>query len=143
MNSNEIRQRLEHELRSTGSRLREQGWPLDARQLSEMMPTDEPQGDAFDRIEATESRELHLLSRERLTERVERILEALQRLGDGSYGTCAACGEAIAPRRLRAIPEATLCVGCQERVEPVQASQKTVRAFYAEPHVRINKPDDD
>lgn len=142
MNSNEIRQRLEHELRSTGSRLREQGW-LDPRQLGDMMPMDEPQGDAFDRIEATESRELHLLSRERLTERVERILEALQRLREGSYGTCAACGEAIAPRRLRAIPEATLCVRCQERVEPVQASQKAVRAFYAEPHVRIDRPDHD
>lgn len=140
MNQNEIRQRLEHELTSTASRLREQGW-LDPRQLSEMMPTDDLQGDAFDRIEATESRELHLLSRERLTERLDRILDALQRLRDGSYGTCAACGEAIAPRRLRAIPEATLCVRCQERVEPAQAGQK-VRAFYAEPHVRINEPGD-
>jgi RNA polymerase-binding protein DksA len=143
MNQNEIRQRLEHELRSTASRLREQGWPLDPQQLSEMMPTDELQGDAFDRIEATENRELHLLSRERLTERLDRILDALQRLRDGSYGICAACGEAIAPRRLHAIPEATRCVRCQEQVEPVQAGQKAVRAFYAEPKVRINAPDDD
>ena len=35
MEVNEIRQRLEQELRSTGSRLREQGGPLDPRQLNE------------------------------------------------------------------------------------------------------------
>lgn len=141
MDPNEIRQRLEHELRSTGSRLRERGWPLDPRQVNEVIPTDEPQGDTFDRIEATESRELHLLSRERLTERLDRLLEALHRLRDGSYGTCSECGDPIAPRRLRAIPEASMCVRCQERIEPGQASQ-TVRAFYPEPRVRADEPDD-
>jgi hypothetical protein len=75
MDVNEIRQRLGHELRSTGSRLREQGWPVDPRQLNEVTPTEEPQGNPFDRIAATESRELYLLSRERLTERLDRILE--------------------------------------------------------------------
>ena len=133
MDVNEIRQRLEHELRSTGSRLREQGGPLDPRQLNEVTPTEEPQGDPFDRIKATESRELYLLSRERLAERLERIVEALQRLRDGSYGTCAECGDAIAPGRLRALPEATMCLRCQARIEPGQASQKTVRGFYPEP----------
>jgi DnaK suppressor protein len=142
MDVNEIRQRLEHELRSTGSRLREQGWPLDPRQQNEVTPAEEPHGDPFDRIEATESRELDLLSRERLTERLDRILDALNRLRDGSYGTCSECGEAIAPRRLRAIPEATMCVRCQERAEPVQASQRTVRGFYAEPRGPVDEPDD-
>jgi DnaK suppressor protein len=142
MDANAIRQRLEHELRSTGSRLREQGWPLD-RQQNEVTPAaEEPHADPFDRIEATESRELDLLSRERLTERLDRILDALNRLRDGSYGTCSECGDAIAPRRLRAIPEATMCVRCQERAEPVQASQRTVRAFYAEPRRPVDEPDD-
>lgn len=142
MDISEVRQRLEHELRSTGSRLREQGWPLDPRQLSEMALTEEPAGDPVDRIEATESRELHLLSRERLTERLDRILEALHRLRDGAYGTCAECGEPIPPARLRAIPEATLCVRCQERIEPAQASQKAVRPFYAEPPASADEPED-
>ena len=124
MDVNEIRQRLEHELSSTRSQLREL-WPLDPRQASEVIPTEKPHGDAFDRIGASESRELYLLSRERLTGRLDRILEALHRLRNGSYGTCSECGEPIAPARLRAIPEATMCVRCQERVEPVQASQPT------------------
>jgi RNA polymerase-binding protein DksA len=143
MDVNEIRQRLEHELSRTGSRLHEQGWPLDPRQPNEALPTEEPQGDTFDRIEAIESREACLLSRERLTERLDRILEALQRLRDGSYGTCAECGDPIGARRLRAIPEATRCVRCQERMEPVQANRKTVRAFYTEPAARVDEPDDD
>lgn len=142
MDVNEIRQRLEHELRSTGSRLREQGWLLDPRLRNELTLTEEPHGDPFDRIEATESRERYLLSRERLTERLDRILEALHRLRVGSYGTCSECGDPIAPGRLLAIPEATMCIRCQERVEPAQASQRTVRAFYTDPRARVDEPDD-
>ncbi len=132
MDVNEIRQRLEHELRSTASRLREQGSLVDPRQVDKATPMEEPQGDPIDRIEATESRELSLLSRERLTGRLDRLLLALHRLRDGSYGTCAECGDPIAPGCLRAIPEATMCVRCQERIEPAQASQRTVRGFYGE-----------
>ena len=39
---------------------------------------------------------------------------ALARLDDGTYGDCAACGEAIGEGRLTAIPEATLCVKCAD-----------------------------
>ena len=142
MDVNEIRQQLEHELRSTASRLREQGSLVDPRPL-DATPMEHPQGDPIDRIEATESRELSLLSRERLTERLDRLLLALHRLRDGSYGTCAECGDPIASGRLRAIPEATMCVRCQERIEPAQVSQRTVRAFYAEPSASVDEPDDD
>src|SRR5258706_547602 len=69
------------------------------------------------------------------------IEEALQRLRDGLYGICAECGNAIAPGRLRALPEATMCVRCQARIEPGQASQKTVRGFYPEPRGG-DEPDD-
>jgi DnaK suppressor protein len=42
---------------------------------------------------------------------------ALARLESGEYGTCADCGEAIAPARLQAQPFAIRCVACQERRE--------------------------
>lgn len=142
MDVNEIRQQLEHELRSTAARLGEQGSLVDPRPW-DATPMEQPQGDPIDRIEATESRELSLLSRERLTERLDRLLLALHRLRDGSYGTCAECGDPIAPGRLRAIPEATMCVRCQERIEPAQVSQRTVRAFFAEPSASVDEPDDD
>ena len=41
--------------------------------------------------------------------------EALDRLRDGSYGTCLDCGITISRKRLEAVPWARLCVTCQER----------------------------
>jgi DnaK suppressor protein len=49
---------------------------------------------------------------ERSEERVER---ALAKLAEGSYGVCDACGAQIPVRRLEAIPESVLCVGCAQR----------------------------
>ena len=42
----------------------------------------------------------------------DQIREALQRIGQGSYGVCAQCGEVIDPRRLKALPTATKCIAC-------------------------------
>jgi predicted transcriptional regulator of viral defense system len=41
MDVNEIRQRLEQDLRSTGSRLRERGWLVDPRRLNEGTPAED------------------------------------------------------------------------------------------------------
>jgi DnaK suppressor protein len=43
------------------------------------------------------------------------IAAALDRLADGSYGTCQACGAAIGAERLAARPAARTCVGCPPR----------------------------
>ena len=40
------------------------------------------------------------------------ITKALGRLEIGTYGICTACGGAIAPRRLEAMPAASLCICC-------------------------------
>ncbi|MGY6497560.1 MAG: TraR/DksA family transcriptional regulator [Microcella sp.] len=37
---------------------------------------------------------------------------ALRRLEAGEYGVCQRCGQAIAPARLEARPDATLCIDC-------------------------------
>src|ERR1700735_5475909 len=42
---------------------------------------------------------------------------ALSRIADGSYGTCVECDGKISPKRLDAVPEAILCIRCQERAE--------------------------
>jgi DnaK suppressor protein len=132
MGESEIRERLEQELRVTASRLREQGGLAHPEKQSEVIPPEGPVGDAFDRIEALESREQDLASRERLAGRLDRIVEALEHLRDGSYGTCTACGGPIGSARLRAIPEATMCVGCQEGLEPGRAAgPRSARAFYS------------
>ena len=37
---------------------------------------------------------------------------ALRRIGNGTYGSCASCGEPISPQRLEALPTATRCINC-------------------------------
>ena len=39
---------------------------------------------------------------------------ALSRIEDGSYGTCAGCGESIPDKRLAALPYVTTCISCAE-----------------------------
>ena len=46
------------------------------------------------------------------SEEIAAIREALKRIDDGSYGTCAACDRRIGRRRLRVIPQAAACVRC-------------------------------
>ena len=48
-----------------------------------------------------------------LDSRLSEIDRALGRLADGSYGRCEGCSNTIPPRRLEALPFATLCVQCQ------------------------------
>ena len=42
------------------------------------------------------------------------IEEALQRIEEGTYGTCADCGEQIKKTRLNALPFTPLCIRCAE-----------------------------
>lgn len=45
------------------------------------------------------------------------IETALQRMRDGLYGTCDACGIKIPMARLKALPYATFCISCQREAE--------------------------
>jgi DnaK suppressor protein len=56
------------------------------------------------------------LNRNRATnDQLKSINEALQRINDGTYGTCAECEKPISPKRLQAVPWAKYCVACQEQ----------------------------
>lgn len=45
---------------------------------------------------------------------IQQLERALSRIDDGVYGRCAGCAEPIAPKRLAALPQATLCVKCAD-----------------------------
>src|SRR5262249_2727250 len=53
--------------------------------------------EALEVIEKTETTEIH------------QIEATLKRISEGTYGTCANCGEHIDPRRLKALPTAATC----------------------------------
>jgi DnaK suppressor protein len=45
------------------------------------------------------------------------IQEALDHIEDNTYGTCVNCENEINPKRLEAVPWATLCIRCQGLLE--------------------------
>jgi DnaK suppressor protein len=92
---------------------------------------DEGQGEAAgDAGRISEDREMTFAVRGLLVERANRLAAALDRLRSGEYGMCETCGEPIRPARLRAIPEVTTCVLCQDaeerrsRVAPEQLAHR-------------------
>jgi RNA polymerase-binding protein DksA len=50
-------------------------------------------------------------------ELLQQIEDALERMAEGTYGTCEECGEAIPKARLEAIPYATYCLPCRQAIE--------------------------
>lgn len=55
--------------------------------------------------------------RGRMVKRLHRISDALGRLHSKKYGICVECGGRIGAKRLRALPEADLCLRCAEEEE--------------------------
>jgi RNA polymerase-binding protein DksA len=57
-------------------------------------------------------RQLARISADRAQEALDDIESALERLAEGRYGICAACGGAIPFERLEAVPQARFCISC-------------------------------
>jgi DnaK suppressor protein len=55
---------------------------------------------------------------DRLDKIEERIVRALEKIDEGTYGICDACGEEIPAGRLRFAPESALCVRDSEAARP-------------------------
>ena len=73
--------------------------------------------DPLDMTQQAAEREVAVLNLDRDTALARRLRSAIERLNDGSYGVCLQCEEDIAPKRLRAIPWAELCIRCQEMAD--------------------------
>lgn len=70
--------------------------------------------EVLDEIQQNAERTLALESLTRNWETASLISEALRRIEDGTYGTCAECDEPVSEKRLAAIPWAKYCIRCQE-----------------------------
>lgn len=59
---------------------------------------------------------------------VLRLIEAaLQRIADGSFGTCVGCGDQIQDQRLQALPWTQFCLQCQGELEDEIGSSLSTR----------------
>jgi RNA polymerase-binding protein DksA len=55
--------------------------------------------------------------RQTLKGMLQQVEHALARMDEGTYGLCEVCGDPIDPARLEALPQATLCLHCQQHTE--------------------------
>ena len=111
---------LQEELQHVVGRLRDLGGAFMVDDSSGVLDDDDEVTEAGAGAAPVEGeREITFSVRSRLLERANRLADALERVRSGEYGTCEVCGCAIAPARLRAMPEVTTCVACQDAVERV------------------------
>jgi len=93
--------------------------------MSEMKEDREGFSDPMDRASLESDRNFLLRVRDRERKLIQKIDEALKRIGDGTFGICEACGEEISEVRLRARPVTTLCVNCKtDQEEKEKGNQK-------------------
>jgi DnaK suppressor protein len=73
--------------------------------------------DEFDRIQHASDRDYALSSLERNSNRLREVRSALRRMDADTFGICIGCEENINPKRLAAVPWASLCIVCQEAAD--------------------------
>ena len=105
------RKRLHRELAEMGARTSRRG-KLDS--AVEEQDFDDDPGDAATQ---TLERGTDMALERNLHDILQQIEDSLGKIKSHTYGICDVCGGPIAPRRLKALPYATLCVECQGRLE--------------------------
>lgn len=134
----DVKKKLEAELNRTVERIRHMGGPSTSVLTMNALGDTSQLADEVDVIQVNEDREMSFATRSLLVERANRLAEALERLRDGEYGVCQECDEAIAPARLKAMPEVMTCVRCQDRLERMTRHVALVGAGVDE-----DEPEDD
>ncbi|MBI2213444.1 MAG: TraR/DksA family transcriptional regulator [Acidobacteria bacterium] len=73
--------------------------------------------DLADKAANAYSKELNFSLSDADRDTLMQIEEALERLKENQYGSCANCTNDISEKRLEAVPWATFCIDCQELQE--------------------------
>jgi DnaK suppressor protein len=91
--------------------LREAGISLPEQQNQIISP------DTTDQAQAEMDRNFLLRLKEREQKLLKKIDQAVERIDNGTFGTCRGCGNDIPLQRLKARPVADLCIECKTREE--------------------------
>lgn len=73
--------------------------------------------DELDRIQHSTENDLCMANLERNTHGMSEVREAISRIDAGAFGICVNCEEQIKPKRLAAVPWASLCIVCQKAAD--------------------------
>ncbi len=82
--------------------------------------------DALDLAATESSRDFSLRLAGRERQMLKKIRYAMQRMEEGEYGVCEACGESITYRRLLVRPVATLCIDCKTQAEQLERRSRAI-----------------
>ena len=88
----------------------------------------EPVADPLDVVRWGMEREIASRTLDQKAQRIREIRAALDRIEEGTYGICEQCEKPIGPRRLEAVPWATLCISCQHEAERAATAPALGRA---------------
>jgi DnaK suppressor protein len=92
--------------------------------LGDLTDEKENLADAIDLASMESNRDFQLRIRDRERVLIHKIKEALQRIDEGEYGICVACGNEISEKRLIARPVATHCIDCKTELEQLERSSR-------------------
>ena len=82
--------------------------------------------DTYDLASEERDREINFILSDRERSKARNIDDALERIEEGTYGVCDACGLEIAEERLSAMPFTRLCRDCQQEQEREARSLRRV-----------------
>ena len=117
MDPEHARERLEEErvrLESVMESFAGEGDETESESLGELSDADQHQADVGTE---TFEREKDLSILERVEAELGDVEHALERISDGTYGRCEACGKPMDEERLEAVPAARLCLADQAMAE--------------------------
>ena len=80
-------------------------------------PCNEALPDLGDQASAEADQNFTLRLREREQKLLKKIEEAIERINEGTFGSCESCGGEISVKRLKARPVTTLCIECKTKQE--------------------------
>lgn len=107
----EIRQRLIEEREAVLASSRS------SREARDPVTLDQPSVGRLSRMDALQGQAMALETERRRQTRLQRIDAALERLDEGEFGYCIACGEPIAEKRLEFDPTVPTCLECAEAAD--------------------------
>ncbi len=122
-------ERLKHFQTILLAQLRQQTEQVRTDQAAALDLYDDGVKDSVDLSVLDLNKEIALRLGERSSQVVADVDQALLRMKEGSYGTCARCGKPIDERRLEALPTARYDAVCQTAIESANGEDEEIHTL--------------